>query len=635
MKKQIAKSLSLFVLTALLILLVLNYFLQVSSVKNAVVTNAHFTIAQIEDILSSNNADLDILTQSLKDEYLIKAKTVAYFLDNMQINTPEEYQDLGAMMNIDEIHLFTPDGYLYNGSVPEYYGYTFDSGEQIGFFKPMIFDKSLTLCQDVTPNTAAQDPMMYVAIWSPDGDDIVQIGIKPERILEAQEKNALSYIFASMPTSDHTTLYAINNSNGIIRGSSNETHIGDSCTTIGLTMSDLRIDRDSFNATVEGVPVLNVFSLHDDVFIGVTYEKSAINLEVFESMLIISFFCILAALLIFFALIRIIDAVILKDVERIIAAVSKIAGGALDTTVDVGTSPEFRELCSHLNHMVTSLLSTTAKMSNILEYVDAKTAVYEYKKDMRRVLSTDKLGQLLQIDRAELNRITKDKDLFEAKICEIKSHPSAESNVWVLNENTYLKIETLSLDDDSYGIIVDVTTGYLERKLLRYERDYDVMTELYNRRAFYREMDKIFDDKSILQEAAIIALDMDNLKYLNDNFGHSQGDAAIVAIANNLKSCSFPQKLISRVGGDEFMIVLYGATSKEQVLQGIATLKSIMDTTVTYVEDTVHPVHISAGYVLVNKENDYLSLIKEADDALYLAKRAGKNQFHPTPRQAK
>lgn len=54
-------------------------------------------------------------------------------------------------------------------SVPKYYGYNFDSGEQIEYFKPMLTDKTLTMCQDVTPNTSEGKEMMYAITWNEAG----------------------------------------------------------------------------------------------------------------------------------------------------------------------------------------------------------------------------------------------------------------------------------------------------------------------------------------------------------------------------------------------------------------------------------------------------------------------------------
>lgn len=76
------------------------------------------------------------------------------------------------MMEVDEIHIFDTTGRIYAGTHPEYYDYTFDSGEQMNFFKPLLTDKSLHLVQDITPNTAEAKMMQYSALWSKSGEII-------------------------------------------------------------------------------------------------------------------------------------------------------------------------------------------------------------------------------------------------------------------------------------------------------------------------------------------------------------------------------------------------------------------------------------------------------------------------------
>ena len=66
-------------------------------------------------------------------------------------NDVEELQKIAKLMSVDEIHLFDETGCITSGSVPKYFGYSFDSGTQMSYFKPMLTDKSLTMCQDVTP----------------------------------------------------------------------------------------------------------------------------------------------------------------------------------------------------------------------------------------------------------------------------------------------------------------------------------------------------------------------------------------------------------------------------------------------------------------------------------------------------
>ena len=107
-------------------------------------------------VLNKNDDSENGLIESLKDDYIVRAKAVSYIIDaKPQVEYDvEELQKIADLILVDEIHLFDKNGYIYSGTLPKYYGFSFDSGEQMKYFKPMLTDKKLTMCQDVTPNTA-------------------------------------------------------------------------------------------------------------------------------------------------------------------------------------------------------------------------------------------------------------------------------------------------------------------------------------------------------------------------------------------------------------------------------------------------------------------------------------------------
>ncbi len=83
----------------------------------------------------------------------------------------------------------------------------------------------------------------------------------------------------------------------------------------------------------------------------------------------------------------------------------------------------------------------------------------------------------------------------------------------------------------------------------------DSLTELGNRRAFEREMDRLTDMKNFM----ILSFDINKLKYINDNYGHSMGDELIKTFANIMEKVAIPNSKLYRTGGDEFVSVVYGA----------------------------------------------------------------------------
>lgn len=118
---------------------------------------------RVINVLDRNTQSEEELINSLKDDYIVRAKAVAYIIDAKPEaeKDVDELRKIANLMSVDEVHLFDKDGAIYSGSVPKYYGYNFDSGEQMEYFKPMLTDKTLTMCQDVTPNTSEGKEMMY------------------------------------------------------------------------------------------------------------------------------------------------------------------------------------------------------------------------------------------------------------------------------------------------------------------------------------------------------------------------------------------------------------------------------------------------------------------------------------------
>ena len=100
----------------------------------------------------------------------------------------EELRTLATHLQIDEIHIFDDTGCIISGTHPDYYGLTFDSGEQLRFFLPLLTDKSLQLVQDVTPNTAIGEQMQYSASWCKNKIHIIQIGTKAVNVKKITEK---------------------------------------------------------------------------------------------------------------------------------------------------------------------------------------------------------------------------------------------------------------------------------------------------------------------------------------------------------------------------------------------------------------------------------------------------------------
>jgi len=166
-----------------------------------------------------------------------------------------------------------------------------------------------------------------------------------------------------------------------------------------------------------------------------------------------------------------------------------------------------------------------------------------------------------------------------------------------------------------------------ERKLLHLA-NHDALTDLPNRRLFEELCNfSIINAKRYKQNQATLFIDIDNFKTVNDTLGHKAGDALLVMIAQRLTECVRQSDIVSRFGGDEFLIHLGGDCSlgdAETIAQKI--VQSLTDS--FELKEGTANIGASIGISLFPNDAESVDqLIKNADKAMYTAKESGKNQY--------
>ena len=162
---------------------------------------------------------------------------------------------------------------------------------------------------------------------------------------------------------------------------------------------------------------------------------------------------------------------------------------------------------------------------------------------------------------------------------------------------------------------------------LRFLATHDPLTNLPNRTLFDdRLAQAIADAKRENSLVAVLFLDLDDFKNINDAFGHDKGDYTLVQIANNLKKTIREQDTIARIGGDEFLILinLSDAIVKVKALTQIGQKITESITSPLKIQDHEFELGISIGAGIYPSDVDNLSeLIKLADKAMYYSKDQG------------
>ncbi len=634
MKKYIVVKLIVLVLVITGILLSVGAYAMLHTAYIDFRKEAQGQIVQIEDILAQNDKTVSQLQEELKSDFLIRAKAAAYMIQYNQdaIYDIDKLKHIVALLQIDEIHLFTHEGKIYSGNIPKYYGYTINSGEQMRFFTPLLNDYELELAQDVTPNTAEGKEMQYVAVWSEDRQHIVQIGIEPLRLLEAMAATELSYIFSRLTHSANTVVFAVAATNGKIISSTNKAINGYSLSDLGLNKFTTKDVGKTQNINIDGEFGHALLLKHsDNIYIGYFQDDMSIYGSTLVSIAFLVVISLIIAALIIALIYFLLDRVVLRGFFELEKGMELIAGGDLNHKMNVTGLPEFEVLSNNVNFMVKRVVESSRKFSTIFEYINIPIAMYECKPDA--VIATGKLAEILQINSSRMEKYFKSPVAFLAFIEEIMSNPHPEENdLYILstyNAERFIKIVRYQDDESDWGLIVDFTDEINEKDTIKKERDLDFLTGLYGKRAFFEKLEKLSHYPGTIKKAAVVMVDLDNLKYVNDTWGHVTGDNFICAAANVLHRCEHEHKLCARLSGDEFAMVLYGLDDNHRLDACIEQIKELFaNTFITTPTGVDHKVSASIGYSLYPEHSQsFRTCLHFADKAMYNAKSKCKGSI--------
>lgn len=151
---------------------------------------------------------------------------------------------------------------------------------------------------------------------------------------------------------------------------------------------------------------------------------------------------------------------------------------------------------------------------------------------------------------------------------------------------------------------------------------HDGLTGLLNRETFLA---------GLVEPGALLLIDADNFKLINDTFGHIEGDTALRLIAAALRSVAAPDWLIGRLGGEEFAVFIRGASITDAVSAG-ENLRSAVANILFYpVHSVRHMLSVSIGVTVTADGSDVQHAFRQADANLYAAKAAGRNAVIASP----
>lgn len=581
---------------------------------------------QVTSMIKKNQKELDDELEDFSNATLRRAKTASYVVENNpEIETDiDELKKLADILEVDEIHLFDTTGKIYFGTHPEYYYFTFESGEQMNFFRPMLKDYSMEMCQEITPNTAENKLMQYAAVWRGDKKGIVQVGLVPERVMKIEEENSLNNIVSMIPSEKEAELYIISKDTGAILASTRNLKKNTNAKDMELPWKEANSSITMQHTKINGKKHCVFMETHQDMIYIRTYPSWLLVKESFMDTGFITIYVLLLFIITASFLRHYTNSKVVKGLNQINKDMKGIENGSkfyVDNTTQI---PELSELAEAINGMTDSIRSAFRNFSLAVEKSNIRMGIYDYSESSERYFISEQVWEILKIERTKEEGY--DRELLCARVEEMRQNPyNEEKHIYKFQTKDmiyYVHIEEFEYEHHKVLLFVDATNEYSEKEKIIWERDRDYLTNLYTRRAFMERLEEVFQEKELVKHAAILMIDADGLKQVNDENGHLLGDQYLKEIAALLAREAAEHSICARLGGDEFAVLLYQFQSEEELLYRIheLELKDNAHSMITSEENEI-PLRFSIGYAIYKKDaEDYHALLKAADERMYLKK---------------
>ena len=291
----------------------------------------------------------------------------------------------------------------------------------------------------------------------------------------------------------------------------------------------------------------------------------------------------------------------------------------------------FAETITELNK---ELVTNSTKFLRIMDMASVEIGGYELRTDTGSVFVTDNFFSLL--GKPEIQGTQLSVRRFEEVLKGIReknpcAHTAEGDELLTIQQPDgvrYIMLRSTIEGHAKIGLAEDVTATVLERKRIEHERDYDILTGLYNRQAFNRVCTELFAAPERMGVAALMMMDLDNLKHINDTYGHDWGDQYIRRTGQCLRENTPAGTVCARLSGDEFLVLFHGYRSRDAVREKIDRLTNAMQQSVALLPsgNALH-ISLSGGIAWYPDDGqDWETLKKYADFAMYQVKHAEKGR---------
>lgn len=324
---------------------------------------------------------------------------------------------------------------------------------------------------------------------------------------------------------------------------------------------------------------------------------------------------------------------ILKPIKRVTTSVNEKNIDDIPKT----NIYEIDILLKELSLYFEKALTLNKKLDSVIEDANFKCAILEYSKNDNTINTTKKFYSMLEIDCddtiSDLNEfLDRFGDIEKFIVSSINKYSNfkeelfeASNQYGLVINNYYLRLKVIVTEKGAIATLLDLTAEHNEKQKIEYERDYDLLTGLLNRKGLYIRVEKLF--ASNIENGAVYMIDVDNLKKVNDKYGHQLGDKYISTIGTYLKDLSdrYPNLIASHMSGDEFILYLNNPKNDE-VMEIAREIENIRNVYLECYSGKIY-ISLSCGVALYEPNITFDELRKRADFAMYTVKKSSKNSI--------
>ena len=361
-----------------------------------------------------------------------------------------------------------------------------------------------------------------------------------------------------------------------------------------------------------------------------TYASKYLIRDTLVSTFLVLGYILLTTLCVIWVIIRYIKHHVLQNLITLNEELKKIEEGNLEELHMATRISEFDTLTYYINQLLKSVRFNSGRISDIIDSGQLPLGVFEYNQFYKKTFLNQWMKKILGIEGDTPLSSKEEKKPALEKLKQIeKNCVDPQQNIYCYARDgvtTYVKMQKRSDEQSTIYYLTDVSSWWQEINVAKNESNIDILTGLYNRRGFQEQAKQLFGNPQILKKAAIIMVEADGLKRINDLYGHPIGDEYLKAIASFLSAMPAEHSVCARLGGDEFAAILYGFSSPKPISRLIQKLEQKRGT--GFLSSSLgakERVEFSIGYAYCLSENqDHQKLMSLADEKMYQDKRERK-----------